>query len=551
MLEDLNNDISDVNATVAEYNGMQQLIDDIYELNSKSDKTQEDLNEINAKAEILRQNGIDIEVDSSGVVTARDEVEKLIDAQYRQAMMESVSKALSDAYLDMYNSSKNYEDALNELNSANEKMADLEDTVKGYLREHESQLFGLIGVTDDGTVSFDDLSLSMEDMISYMGDLDGNIDGLQSQYDDLTTNINDAKTAMTDSTNTYNTASTTYSRMSDLFNDLGDSSKSMSDIIGDSTDYMGKMFDTMSNSADGAASSIGQSTSNMVSGVGNQNSSLKTEFQKLVNSGTDGALLGFNAMNNDLFSASKKAAEKGIEGYQEGQDSHSPSKKYYNLALDAIQGYVNGINSRYTVLTKAMQNLAKKGITAFKNELKSNSNGIDTFCDDLASAINNNAYKVTGAFRSMLNAMIDVMNGFMSNCESGLNSLMSAFANTMNSASVSGNKASYKLTGVGSIAKLASGGIIPSSGQVFMSRENGIPELVGAYGNQTAVMNNDQIVTAVSNGVYNAVVSAMSNSDGNAQNITITLDGEVIYRNQEKIKRNKGYNLGLGAFSFG
>lgn len=52
------------------------------------------------------------------------------------------------------------------------------------------------------------------------------------------------------------------------------------------------------------------------------------------------------------------------------------------------------------------------------------------------------------------------------------------------------------------ITQYASGGL-PSQGQMFIAREAG-PELVGTLGGKTAVMNNDQIVASVSNGVYQA-----------------------------------------------
>lgn len=48
----------------------------------------------------------------------------------------------------------------------------------------------------------------------------------------------------------------------------------------------------------------------------------------------------------------------------------------------------------------------------------------------------------------------------------------------------------------------ANGGF-PEQGQMFIANEQG-PELVGQIGNRTAVANNDQIVTAVSQGVYDA-----------------------------------------------
>lgn len=46
----------------------------------------------------------------------------------------------------------------------------------------------------------------------------------------------------------------------------------------------------------------------------------------------------------------------------------------------------------------------------------------------------------------------------------------------------------------------ANGGF-PASGQLFMARENGIPEMVGKIGSRTAVANNEQITDAVAKGV--------------------------------------------------
>ena len=53
------------------------------------------------------------------------------------------------------------------------------------------------------------------------------------------------------------------------------------------------------------------------------------------------------------------------------------------------------------------------------------------------------------------------------------------------------------------IAKYAGGGL-PGMGQMFVAREAG-PELVGTIGGHTAVMNNNQIVASVSDGVFNAL----------------------------------------------
>lgn len=61
---------------------------------------------------------------------------------------------------------------------------------------------------------------------------------------------------------------------------------------------------------------------------------------------------------------------------------------------------------------------------------------------------------------------------------------------------------------LGRIPTFAEGGF-PETGQLFMARENGINEMVGQIGNRNAVVNNDQIVEAVSIGVSQGVADAV------------------------------------------
>ena len=88
----------------------------------------------------------------------------------------------------------------------------------------------------------------------------------------------------------------------------------------------------------------------------------------------------------------------------------------------------------------------------------------------------------------------------------------------------------------GRIAMRAGGGTVPT-GQMFMARESG-PELVGTIGGQTAVLNNDQIVSAVSDGVYRAVSAAMG-SRGDTQ-VTVYLDSREIKTGQQRLARANG-----------
>ena len=122
---------------------------------------------------------------------------------------------------------------------------------------------------------------------------------------------------------------------------------------------------------------------------------------------------------------------------------------------------------------------------------------------------------------------------------------------TINLKKKPGNKLTWNPSINGTELTLAAAGGIMSQGQMFIAREAG-PELVGSIGSRTAVANNDQIVEAVSLGVYQAVSAAMSNNNaGENANITINLDGRVIYENQQKIARGRGVDLGMGAFAYG
>lgn len=80
----------------------------------------------------------------------------------------------------------------------------------------------------------------------------------------------------------------------------------------------------------------------------------------------------------------------------------------------------------------------------------------------------------------------------------------------------------------------ASGGF-PDYGELFIARENGIPEMVGTMGNSAAVANNMQIVEGISQGVYEAVTSAIQqNSHTENGNITIPV---YLFRGSQEMTR--------------
>lgn len=67
----------------------------------------------------------------------------------------------------------------------------------------------------------------------------------------------------------------------------------------------------------------------------------------------------------------------------------------------------------------------------------------------------------------------------------------------------------------------------PTSGELFFANENGMPEMVGRIGNQTAVANNDQITTSITN----ALMSALNQYDfgGGKSPTTIYIGNKKVY----------------------
>lgn len=101
------------------------------------------------------------------------------------------------------------------------------------------------------------------------------------------------------------------------------------------------------------------------------------------------------------------------------------------------------------------------------------------------------------------------------------------------------------------IDAFAEGGY-PNTGQLFMARENGITEMVGAIGNRSAVANNDQIVEGIRQGVYEAVSAALAENnqeqellreliDAVREGKTIEIDGREIVTAYDSRKLRNGY----------
>ena len=160
-------------------------------------------------------------------------------------------------------------------------------------------------------------------------------------------------------------------------------------------------------------------------------------------------------------------------------------------------------------------------------------NRIVSLFNGIGSAIGN---AIGDAFKYVVNSDI----GFAENMINGFIKAINAAIKLINA--IPGVEISY-LTPL-SIPRLAAGGLV-DAGQLFVAREAG-PELVGRFGNMTAVMNNGQIVEAVAGGVYSAVSAAMSGNSSSEQPLNVTLRvgetdfGKIVVNSINSLSRVQG-----------
>lgn len=133
---------------------------------------------------------------------------------------------------------------------------------------------------------------------------------------------------------------------------------------------------------------------------------------------------------------------------------------------------------------------------------------------------------IVDAFKFVVNGIIKGLNRVISVPFEGINLALNKIKNI----EIAGLKPfdGLRTINIPQIPLLAEGGI-PATGQMFIAREAGA-ELVGNVGRKTGVMNNDQIVDSVSDGVYRAVKAALSENDRGTPIIVQLIDraGDVI-----------------------
>ena len=203
-----------------------------------------------------------------------------------------------------------------------------------------------------------------------------------------------------------------------------------------------------------------------------------------------------------------------------------------NLASGASNAW-SGIKSVFSTVATFFKNTFETAWTKVKNVFSTGGKIFDGIKEGIVEA-----------FKTIVNAIITGINKVVRIPFDAINGILNTVRNT-NILGVEPFKGLWKQDplSVPQIPLLYTGGFVDSA-DLFFANENGIPEMIGRIGNQTAVANNDQITTSITN----ALISALDNYDFGGQSPTIIyLGNKKLYEgygeHQERENDRYGVNM--------
>lgn len=271
-------------------------------------------------------------------------------------------------------------------------------------------------------------------------------------------------------------------------------------------------------------------------GLNNYMNFLK-KFASIISESTKVALLSvFKSLIDGLIGLFaddpiEKLAKDVNKTYTQSKDLNKKLKKANPELEEAID-----LTSEYLKLISKLDKLAKNNKTsklsgnlftnmenAGRNIITGLVSGINSKISSYNSALNNiyNAIDSNRARNAGYNFGAAIASGITNGIRNNLKTTIKLFS--------SGKAIGNSFT----LRAYASGGF-PESASLFFANENGIPEMIGRIGNQTAVANNDQITTAIAS----AVTQAINNSNF-GQNGSPT----VIYIGNKKVYEGYGQHV--------
>lgn len=344
--------------------------------------------------------------------------------------------------------------------------------------------------------------------------------------------------------------------------------------------------------------SFGEFAEAMVEGLASWMTKLDKRYNDFIDSGrriVDGILEGIKKGWNNLMSNLGEFFTGLWNGFCKAFGIASPAKKMIPIGTYIVEGIWSGITGAFNWIVEKVRTWAKDLISKITEAMKPSaiSDRLSTLWTNAKNWWNNSKSALStytpsiGSIKDRLSSAWTVAKNWWDNAKSGLsayapnfgsikNKLESAWETAKtwwnNNVKLSIPSLSFKVTysteGLGVVKKAivnaldlpgwpklsfaANGGIF-DMGSLVWAGEAG-PEIVAnAGGGKTGVMNVQQMADAVYEGVYSAVIAAMSANGGNNgnQSVNVYLDGKQITAAVEKRQNERGATLMTGGMAYG
>ena len=192
-------------------------------------------------------------------------------------------------------------------------------------------------------------------------------------------------------------------------------------------------------------------------------------------------------------------------------------------------------------------------------------NAFQSMFDDIEDSVTGNS-ATSSLSNTMTDAFSGVISSFQRSISSAMNSPFEAINDLINWLKKIRIGSSYPFANMNNIIKpggwtmstYASGGF-PSSGEIYIARENGISEMVGRIGNRNAVANNQQIEEGIARATERANESTIRALYAVTQTLVRAIEDnatdfiigdEQIGRANQRYQNSKGTNGSRGAFAY-
>lgn len=257
----------------------------------------------------------------------------------------------------------------------------------------------------------------------------------------------------------------------------------------------------------------------------------------------DNLVLDKESYNNFIKARDEYEAAEEKSAKEAYNRAINDAEKQYNLTLDRLKEQGVDEKTAIEIATKEKEdayNLAyaayEEAQTAYKTRSEQLTNDVFANLRTKYSELEDSNEKgaadqrkyIEGLFKDLNVDLNPIRNTFS---EAG-NEAGTAFVTTFEKY-VNGKNVKYKMKtstdgtiSVEEVQGYATGGF-PQSGEFFVARESG-PEMVGRIGNKTAVANNDQITTAITNAIINGL-AGMNFGQQQPSTTVVNIAGRKVY----------------------